>query len=65
MDEDERVSLIAKLEKRKHEIWKQIQSLPVCNRSHAVELKEKELFRNLDEVSMQASMLLNNRIFVT
>ena len=64
MDEDERVSLIAKLEKRKQELWVQIQSLPICNRSLAVMEREKVLYKQLDEVSSQTSLLSNNRILI-
>lgn len=64
LDEDERVSLIAKLERRKQEIWMQIQRLPICNRSATVVEKEKSLYKQLDEVSSQTLMLYNNRILI-
>lgn len=64
LDEDERMELLAKLEKRKHELLLQIQRLPVCNRSHAVELREKELYRVLDEVSAQALLLSSNKVLI-
>jgi hypothetical protein len=64
MDEDERVSLIAKLEKRKQELWVKIQSLPICNRSLAVMERERVLYKQLDEVSSQTSLLSNNRILI-
>lgn len=63
MNEDERVSLIAKLEKRKQDLLNLIQRLPVCNRSHAVELKEKEYFRMIDEIDEQTGLLYNKQIF--
>jgi hypothetical protein len=65
LQEEERLSLVAKLERRKMDILTQIQRLPVCNRSANVVQKEKQLYRDLDEVSAQALMLGNNRIFVT
>lgn len=65
LEEDERVSLIAKLEKRKQELWTQIQHLPVCNRSVAVVQKEKDLYRQLDEVSAQAHLLTSRRIYIS
>lgn len=63
MNEDERMSLIAKLDKRKQDILSLIQRLPVCNRSHAVELKEKEYFRMIDEIDEQNGLLYNKQIF--
>ena len=64
LDEEERVSLIARLERRKQELWIQVQSLPVCNRSPAVIQKERELYRNMDDVTSQALLLKNNRVFI-
>lgn len=64
LQEEERLSLVAKLERRKLEIWAQIQHLPVCNRSANVVQKEKQLYRDLDEISAQALMLGSNRIFI-
>lgn len=64
MSEIERVDLIAKLERLKKDLMSKIQSLPVCNRSPAVEIKEKELYRDLDEVTAQANLLSNRNVFV-
>lgn len=65
LDEDERVSLIAKLERRKQDLWTQIQHLPVCNRSVAVVQREKDLYRQLDEVSAQAHLLNSRKIYIS
>mmetsp|Transcript_30609 Transcript_30609/g.27096 ORF Transcript_30609/g.27096 Transcript_30609/m.27096 type:complete len:216 (+) Transcript_30609:136-783(+) len=64
LEEEERVSLIATLEKKKREISLQIQRLPVCNRSIIVVQKEKDLYRELDEVSSDCMLLYNDRIFI-
>ncbi|CAI2375756.1 unnamed protein product [Moneuplotes crassus] len=64
LDEDERILLIAKLDKRKQDIWGQIQKLPICNRSSGVLLKEKELYDELDKVSSEAMMLYSEKIYV-
>lgn len=64
LDEAERMSLIAKLEKRKAEIWSMIQKLPICRRTSAIEQREKELFNNLDELQSQLNILSNFKILV-
>ncbi|CAI2376119.1 unnamed protein product [Moneuplotes crassus] len=64
LSEEERVQLIAKLDKRKQDIWAQLHKLPVCNRSPGVILKEKELFDELDQVSSDAVLLYNDKIYV-
>ena len=64
LDEGEKMSLIAKLEKRKSEVWVMIQKLPICRRTHAIEQREKELYNNLDEITAQLTMLNHNRILV-
>jgi hypothetical protein len=64
LDEGERMSLVAKLEGRKKDIWALIQRLPICQRTSAVEQREKELYNSLDEVTVQLNMLNNNKIMI-
>ena len=65
LNEEERVSLIAKLEKKKQEVWNLIQKLPICQRTSAVEQREKLLFQQLDEVNYQANLLNNKHVYIS
>lgn len=64
LDEEEQASIIARLERKKNDVWIQIQRLPVCNRSPAVVQREKDLYRELDEVTSNLVLLQSNKIMV-
>ena len=64
LDEEEQAAIVARLEKKKNDIWIQIQRLPVCNRSPAVVQKEKDLYRELDDVTSNLLLMQNNRVLI-